>query len=85
MASEKNVALPDDLLTAASEAARAEGKTTDELIEAATRRYLSRERLDRFARRHDQRARVLGIAESDVPRLIHEHRRDQRGPRPVTG
>jgi hypothetical protein len=30
MASEKNVALPEDLLTAASEAARAEGKTTDE-------------------------------------------------------
>ena len=85
MASEKNVGLPEDLLTAASEAARAEGKTTDELIEAATRRYLSRERLDRFVRRNEQRARVFGIAESDVPRLIHEHRRDQRGPRPVTG
>ena len=78
MAGEKNVALPEDLLTSASEAARAEGKTTDELIEAATRRYLSLERLDRFVRRNEQRARELGITEDDVPRLIHEHRREQR-------
>ena len=79
MASDKNVALPGDLLTAASEAARAEGKTTDELIEAATRRYLSRERLDRLVRCNEQRARELGIGESDVPRLIHEHRLERRG------
>ncbi|MGD0773712.1 MAG: hypothetical protein ABSC05_12900 [Candidatus Solibacter sp.] len=79
MASEKNVALPEDLLTAVSDAARAEGKTTDELIEAVTRRYLSRERLDRFVRRNEQRARELGITEGDVPRLIHEHRREKRG------
>ena len=79
MASAKNVALPEDLLTAASEAARAEGKTTDELIEAATRRYWARERLDGFVRRNEQRARELGITEGDVPRLIHEHRREQRG------
>ena len=79
MASAKNVALPEDLLTAASEAARAEGKTTDELIEAATRRYLARERLDGFVRRNEQRARELGITEGDVPRLIHEHRREHRG------
>ena len=79
MASEKNVALPEDLLAAVSESARAEGKTTDELIEAATRRYLYQERLDRFVRRNEQRARELGISEGDVPRLIHEHRREQRG------
>lgn len=79
MASEKNVALPEDLLTAASEVARAEGKTTDGLIEAATRRYLACERLDGFVRRNEQRARELGITEGDVPRLIHEHRREQRG------
>jgi hypothetical protein len=65
--------------SAASEAARAEGKTTDELIEALTRRYLSREWRDRFVRRNEQRARELGITEGDVPRLIHEHRREQRG------
>ena len=79
MGTAKNVALPEDLLTAASEAARAEGKTAEELIETATRRYLAHDRLERFVRRNEQRARELGITESDVPRLVQEHRREKRG------
>ena len=76
---EKNVSLPEELLTAAAEAARAEGRTADEVIAEATRRYLSRERMDRLVRRNEQRARDLGIRESDVPRIVKEFRREHRG------
>jgi metal-responsive CopG/Arc/MetJ family transcriptional regulator len=76
---EKNVAIPDDLLAAVAEAAEAEGKTPDEVIEAATRRYLARERLDRFVRQNEERAHALGITESDVPRMVKEWRQEQRG------
>jgi metal-responsive CopG/Arc/MetJ family transcriptional regulator len=79
MTSEKNVALPDDLLMAVAEIARTEGKTADEVIAEATRRYLARERMDRFVRRNEQRARDLRIAESDVPRIVEDFRREQRG------
>ncbi len=76
---QNNVALPDDLLAAVTEAARNEGKTPDEVIEAATRRYLAKARLDRFARRNEDRARSLGISESDVPRIVKDWRTEQRG------
>ena len=67
---EKNVALPEDLLAAVAEAARNEGRTPDEVIEAATRRYVSHQRLDRLVRRNEERARELGITEDDVPRIV---------------
>jgi ribbon-helix-helix CopG family protein len=79
MATGKNVTLPEDLLTAVAQAAQAEGKTTDEVIEQATRLYLARQRLDRFVRRNEARARERGISEADVPRLIEDWRREQRG------
>ena len=72
----KNVALPDDLLAAVAEIARTEGKTPDQVIEEATRRYLARERLDRFVGRNEQRSRELGITEADVPRIVKEFRRE---------
>ena len=75
----KNVALPDDLVTAVEERARAEGKTADELIEEATRRYLARQRLDRFVRRNERQARGLGITEADVPKIVKQFRREHRG------
>jgi predicted transcriptional regulator len=75
----KNVALPDDLVTAAEEMARAEGKTADELIEEATRRYLARQRLDSFVRRNERQARGLGITEADVPKIVKQFRREHRG------
>jgi predicted transcriptional regulator len=75
----KNVALPDDLVTAAEEMARAEGKTAEELIEEATRRYLARQRLDSFVRHNERRARGLGITEGDVPKIVKQFRREHRG------
>jgi predicted transcriptional regulator len=78
MASEKNVALPDDLLTAVAELAETEGKTPDEIIAVATRRYIAREQLDRLVRRNEQRALELGIKEEDVPDIVKQWRREQR-------
>jgi hypothetical protein len=79
MASEINVALPEDLMAEVAQAAHSQGRTPNELIVEATRRYLARERLDRFVRRNEQRARDLGIAEADVPRLVKESRHQHRG------
>ena len=45
---EKNEALPEDLLTAVAEVAQGLGRTPEEVIEAATRRYLARVRMDRL-------------------------------------
>lgn len=75
----KNVVLPDDLVTAAAEKiARAEGKTAEELIEEATRRYLARQRLDSFVRQNERRARDLGITEADVPKIAEQFRTEHR-------
>lgn len=76
---DKNVALPDELLTTIAEMAQAEGKTADELIEVATRRYITQQRLDRLVRRNESRARELGIRDQDVPGIVRQWRREQRG------
>ena len=79
MTSEKNVALPDDLLTAVAEIARVEGKTPDELIEETTRRMLRVRGLRSFVAENRRIAEEQGLTEADVPRLVKEHRREQRG------
>lgn len=74
----KSVALPDELVTAVGEIAQAAGKTTDQIVEDATRRYLLHARLDRLVQRFEGKAEELGITESDVPRVIEEWRSQQR-------
>jgi hypothetical protein len=78
MATQNNVHVPDDLLAAVAEIARSEGKAPDAVIEEATRRYLARQRLDKFVRRNEERVRQMGITESDVPRIVEEFRLEQR-------
>ena len=46
MASQNNVHIPDQLLSAMNVAAQAEGKTADELLADAARRYLAHKELD---------------------------------------
>jgi hypothetical protein len=79
MAAEINVTLPDDQMSAVAEAAQSAGRTPNELIVEATRRYLARQRLDRSVARNEQRARDLGITEADVPRLVKEAGHQHRG------
>jgi hypothetical protein len=75
----KSITLPEDLLAAVSETAEVEGKTPEQVIEDATRRYIAKARLERFAQRNEERARELGIKESDVPGIVKEWRREQHG------
>ena len=74
-----NLHIPDDLLNAATAIAQAEGKTTDELAADALRRYLARRKLDELGKYGREQARRLGYTEADVPRLIAESRREERG------
>lgn len=58
--------------------AQAEGKTVDEIAEAALRAGLEeRTRQDLLAYGRE-RARASGYTEEDVPRLVDERRREQR-------
>jgi len=70
--------LSSDLLHQVEGAARAQQREPSELLEDAVRRYLKSQRLERFAKKAEQRARARGIRESDVPRLVAELRREGR-------
>jgi hypothetical protein len=81
MSAEKNIALADDLLERVREQARVEGISEDELMnEAALTLLDSRQtvsNLRSFVSRNRARAKALGLAESDVPRLIAETRAER--------
>ncbi|SPF53481.1 CopG domain protein DNA-binding domain protein [Candidatus Sulfopaludibacter sp. SbA4] len=79
MATQNNLHIPDDLLIAVNEAASAEGKTTDEVAADALRRYLAHRKLEELGEYGREQSRRLGYTEPDVPRLIAESRRENRG------
>ena len=74
-----NAHIPGDLLNAVSAAAQAEGKTADELLAEAARRYLAHKELDGLVERGRSYSRRLNRKPSDVLRLIEESRNEQRG------
>ena len=75
---DKNVRLPKGLLAKIENAARAENRTPDELLEDAAELYLRRQRLEKLYAYGEERARARGLKEKDVPRLIAESRREAR-------
>jgi metal-responsive CopG/Arc/MetJ family transcriptional regulator len=79
MASENNLHIPDDLLSAVNEAASADGKTTDELAADALRRYLAHRKLEELGKYGREQSHRLAYTEADVPNLIAEFRRENRG------
>jgi metal-responsive CopG/Arc/MetJ family transcriptional regulator len=79
MATQNNLHIPDDLLSAVNEAASADGKTKDELAADALRRYLAHRKLEQLGKHGSEQSRRLGYTEADVPRLIAESRRENRG------
>jgi metal-responsive CopG/Arc/MetJ family transcriptional regulator len=79
MPTQNNLHIPDDLLRAVNEAASADGKTTDELAADAVRRYLAHRKLEELGQYGRQQSHRLGYTEADVPRLIAESRRENRG------
>ena len=79
MAAQNNLHIPDDLLSAVTEAASADGKTTDELAADALQRYLAHRKLEDLASYGREQSRRLGYTEADVLRLIAESRHENRG------
>jgi hypothetical protein len=78
MSPTRTVTLTDELYDQASQEARAEGKTTDDIARDALTAYLALRRLDRLQQYGQQRADELGLTEADVPRLIADTRGESR-------
>ena len=76
MATQNNLHVPDDLLNAVNEAARADGVSTEELAADALRRYLAHRKLDELGRYGREQSRRLGYTEEDALRLIAESRNE---------
>jgi hypothetical protein len=73
-----NIKLPTELWMRMADAARAEGKTIDDLFEEAVLRLLQRRGLQSFVTRNRELAEKRGLTEADVPRLIAESRNEHR-------
>jgi metal-responsive CopG/Arc/MetJ family transcriptional regulator len=79
MAKTFNVSFPQELVQEVDRTAKRESRSRSEVIREATRAYLNWwrdwEKLHRYGR---QQARKLGIKESDVDRIVHEFRAEER-------
>jgi predicted transcriptional regulator len=71
--------LSDDLQQKIDEIAREQNRKPSEVLEEAVRRYIGVRKLEQLAEKGERRARALGIREEDVPRLVEEVRREDRG------
>jgi metal-responsive CopG/Arc/MetJ family transcriptional regulator len=69
-----SVSLPPKLAREAERTAKRKGRTKNDLLREALRRYLLEEKVRRLQQNGARRARRLGIKPSDVERLIQEHR-----------
>jgi hypothetical protein len=79
MAARNNLHIPDDLLSTVNEPAGTDGKTADEIAADSLRRYLAHRKLEELGKYGREQSLRLGYTEADVPRLIAESRRENRG------
>jgi len=79
METQNNLNIPDDLLSAVHEAARVDGKTTDEVAADALQGYLAHWKLKELGQYGCEQSRRLGFTEDDVPRLMAEPLPGSRG------
>ena len=73
-----SVTLPPSLLDEVERLAQREGKSAEELMQEAVRRYVLRRRIRDLQSYGAEQAKNLGVREEDVERLIHEYRREHR-------
>jgi len=73
-----NITLPEPLLAEIQIAAQAEHRTVDEVLTDAVKRYVEERSWTRLLDYGAERAKALGVKESDVDRLIAESRAGQR-------
>jgi metal-responsive CopG/Arc/MetJ family transcriptional regulator len=70
--------LPPEMQDALAEAARAENRQPEELIQDAVRQYLKDRHWQKLLWYGQERAHTLGYDHSDVDRLIEEFRRERQ-------
>jgi metal-responsive CopG/Arc/MetJ family transcriptional regulator len=73
-----NISLPEPLLAEIQSAAQAEHRSVDEVLTDAVKRYVEDRSWTRLLDYGSERAKALGIKESDVDSLIAESRAEQR-------
>jgi plasmid stability protein len=74
-----NLCLPEDLLAGLEAKAAAEGKSVEQLAEEALRASLKVPSWEDLLAYGLENGRRSGYTEDDVPRLVKEFRREQRG------
>jgi hypothetical protein len=74
-----NISLPEPLLAEIQSAAQAEHRSLDEVFTDAVRRYVEERSWTQLLGYGAERAKALGVKESDIDRLIAESRAEQRG------
>jgi metal-responsive CopG/Arc/MetJ family transcriptional regulator len=78
MATAPNITLPEPLLAEVQSAAQAEHRSVDEVLTDAVKRYLDERSWTSMLEEGQRHAKALGLKESDVDRLIAEHRAEKR-------
>lgn len=73
-----NISLPAPLLAEVQSAERAEHRSVDEVLTDAVKRYVEERSWTTLLEYGTERAKALGVKESDVDRLIAESRAEQR-------
>lgn len=73
-----NISLPEPLLAEIQSAAQAEHRSVDEVLTDAVKRYVEERSWMKLLDYGAERAKVLGVKESDVDHLIAESRAEQR-------
>ena len=77
---DNNVRVPKDLLARMQAAAREKGKSADELVTDALKRYLANEWMNRLEREGQENRRQLGLKiDDDVERYVDKAITEQRG------
>jgi hypothetical protein len=76
---DRTIKLPAALWSRMADAAQAEGKTVEELLEEAALRLLKLRELRSFVAGKRELAAERGVTEADVPRLIAESRNQRPG------
>ena len=74
-----NISLPEPLLAEIRRAAQAEHRSVDEVLSDAVKRYVEERSWAKLLGYGAERAKTLGVKESDIDRLIAESRAEQRG------
>jgi metal-responsive CopG/Arc/MetJ family transcriptional regulator len=78
MGAANNISLPEPLLAEIQSAAQAEHRSVDEVLTDAVKRYVEDRSWTTLLEYGAERAKALGVNESDVDRLIAESRAEQR-------